>query len=281
MNPAFRRLAAPPSQGLELLVCSALAERGVPHGFTLRWRRGREPFGLPDRDRENAQELARSLGLSTPVLMRQVHGNRVERIDAPSASRPRADGIVTDREGIALTVQVADCVPLLFWEPVRRAAAAVHAGWRGTLAGVAARAVARLKEDFGSRAEDLLVVAGAAIRACCYEVGDDVVSAYHERFPYAPGLFRPGPRGRQHLDLIEANRRQLLEAGARSENLYSLGLCTSCANSELYSYRREGRGVGRLLAAIGVAQTGSTPGSRALADPSISPDGAVPGGGPR
>jgi len=242
---------------LELFTCTALTEQSVPHGFSLRWCRGSggEPFGLPDRNRQNAGELAASLGLTEAVLMRQVHGNEVVRVDAPPASPPACDGMVTDREGIALTVQVADCLPLLFWDPVRRAAAAVHAGWRGTLAGVARSTVARLREEFNSRPEDLLVVAGAAIGACCYEVGDEVVSVYRERFPYASTLFRPGPRGREHLDVLEANRRQLLDAGVHPEKVYALGLCTSCDNTDFYSFRKEGRGVGRLLGAIGISGT--------------------------
>ena len=252
MHPPFGRTSA---RSLELLTCTALTEHGVPHGFTRRWRRGSggEPFGLPDRDRENARELAVSLGLTDAVLMRQVHGNEVVRIDAPPAIPAVGDGLVTDRRGVALTVQVADCVPLLYWDPVRRAAAAVHAGWRGTLAGVAPQALARLAEGYHSRPEDLLVAAGPAIGACCYEVGEEVVSLYRQRFPYASTLFRPGPRGREHLDVLEANRRQLLDAGVRPENVYALGLCTSCDNSDFYSFRKEGRGVGRLLAAVGVS----------------------------
>jgi hypothetical protein len=251
VQSAFRRLD---TGSLELWTSNALAERGVPHGFSLRWRRGAggEPFGLPERDGESSRELAATLGLETSVLMRQVHGSVVKRVDAPPASPPVCDGLVTGREGIALTVRVADCVPLLFWDPVRRAAGAVHAGWRGTLSSVAPRAVERLEEEFGSRPEDLLVVAGAAIGPCCYEVGDEVVSAYRARFSYASELFASGPRGRAHLDLIAANRRQLLESGARPENVHALELCTSCANTKLYSFRREGRGVGRLLGAIGI-----------------------------
>jgi YfiH family protein len=185
--------------------------------------------------------------------MRQVHGTEVQAIDGVPGEPRACDGLATRRKRLALVVKTADCVPLILWDREKKAVAAVHAGWRGALAGVSRRAVAFLEERFGSRLESIHVAMGPAIGACCYEVGDEVVRAFSEKLPYAGDLFFPGPRGKNHLDLIEANRRQLTEAGIPGGQIYLSGMCTSCENRRLYSYRREGKGVGRLMGVIGIA----------------------------
>ncbi|HEX9723046.1 MAG TPA: peptidoglycan editing factor PgeF [Vicinamibacteria bacterium] len=252
-GPFCRESVGGPS-GLDVLVCEPLAEQGVPHGFTLRSRRwnGVEVFGARDGAERDREELARALGLRRGVAhMRQVHGNEVRAIDAPPSEPPVCDGLVTAERSLALVVQTADCVPMVFWDERHNVVAAVHAGWRGALAAVSSRALVCLEERFGSRSSSVHVVMGPAIGRCCYEVGDEVVEAFGKRFPHAEELFTSGPRGRQHLDLIQANARPLVEAGVSTDRIYETGMCTSCENERFYSYRKEGKGVGRLMGVIG------------------------------
>ncbi len=162
------------------------------------------------------------------------------------------DGMLTDETGVGLVVESADCVPLLFWAPKARAVAAVHAGWRGTLARIGARAVSRLKEVYGAAGDDLWVAVGPAIRVCCFEVGDGVISSFAEGGRDIERISRPGPRGRRHLDLVEDNRAQLVASGVPLWRIFDSGACTRCENERFYSFRREGEGVGRILGAIGV-----------------------------
>ncbi|MFQ5790391.1 MAG: peptidoglycan editing factor PgeF [Acidobacteriota bacterium] len=263
MNTAFRRQRL---GELELLRCAPLVEKGIPHGFTLRWRVGkvdgrRRPFGFPERAQEDRQELARALGLAEVACMMQLHGNRVNEIAAAPERPPRCDGLATRSADLALLVDSADCVPLLFWDESQKAVAAVHAGWRGTLAAVSRQAVILLRETFGSDPDAIHVAMGPAIGACCYEVGEEVVGAFKERFACSEELFFPGSRGTTHLDLTKANCKLLRNAGVPGEQIYVSGLCTGCDNGDFYSYRREGKAVGRLMGAIGIARHSRSRGS--------------------
>jgi YfiH family protein len=183
--------------------------------------------------------------------MRQVHGSEVQAIDEAPLTLPVCDGLATTRKGLALIVQTADCVPLVLWDEDQGAVAVVHAGWRGALAGVSRSAAAFLAKRFGSRAESIHVAMGPSIGACCYEVGEEVVRAFDEQVSHGNELFTSGPRGKSHLNLIEANSRQLTEYGVPRGQIYSSSMCTSCDNGELYSYRKEGTGVGSLMGVIG------------------------------
>lgn len=255
INASFRPLTVGGSDGLDLLVCLPLAKGGVPHGFSLRRRRmcgTGEPFGLQERDKADREELARGLGLAKVVHMRQVHGKQVEVISKPRSVPPACDGLITAQRGIALLVQTADCVPLLMWDARQNAVAAIHAGWRGTLARVARQAVSSFREQFAADAQSIHVAMGPAIGPCCYEVGEEVFRAYTEQLHGSEDLFSPGSRGRKHLDLFRANRSQLTEGGVPSGQIYSSDFCTSCEDHLLYSYRKEGKGVGRLMAMVGV-----------------------------
>jgi YfiH family protein len=186
--------------------------------------------------------------------MKQVHGTRIRVVSKPLLSPPVCDGILARQKNLGLVVQTADCVPLLMWESRLNVVGAIHAGWRGTLSGVAIRAVRYFEKQLVSPPHCIHVVIGPAIGPCCYEVGDKVRGAFFEAFPDASDLFSPGERGRSHLDLAEANRRQLVEAGVPPDQIHSADVCNSCENDVLYSYRREGEGVGRLFGIIGVAQ---------------------------
>lgn len=181
------------------------------------------------------------------VVARQVHGTDVEHITVAQRGRgalaavalPAADILVTNEPNLPLMTISADCVPLLLVDPRRRVVAVAHAGWRGTMAGVATRAVATLVDCYGSRATDLLVGAGPSIGPCCYEVGPEVASAADLQFGQA--VLRPGSRpGHPHLDLWEANRLALLAAGLQPANIELAGICTCCDNDRYFSHRAEG-----------------------------------------
>jgi hypothetical protein len=179
------------------------------------------------------------------LLLRQVHGAAVA--EAPWDAAPPADAAVAVAPGMLLGIQTADCLPILFVDPGRSFVGAAHAGWRGTAEGVAARAVDALVTR-GSRPEDLVAALGPCIGPCCYEVGDEVREALG---PSGAFSFRRGPNGRAHLDLRAANARQLLDAGLRREALHHAADCTRCHPELYHSYRRDGRGCGRMISFVG------------------------------
>jgi YfiH family protein len=215
---------------------------GLVHGFE---QRG--PRDGPETAAEGRARVARALEASGRLLlMNQVHGSAV--VEAPWEGTPAADAAVATGPGWLLGVQTADCLPVLLVDPRGRRVAAVHAGWRGTAAAVVSRAVVALVAR-GSRPEDLVAALGPAVGACCYEVGDDVREAFG---PLLSDAFRPGPRGRPHLDLHAANERQLLEAGLRPAALHRVDDCTRCRADLYHSYRRDGRAAGRMISFVGL-----------------------------
>jgi YfiH family protein len=211
------------------------------------------------------------------IRMRQVHSSVIHRVGDATPDHPlTGDGLVTDRPGILLSVRVADCLPVLLADPVRRAVGAFHAGWRGTLARIVEKGVGEFRRHFGSDPADVKAAIGPGIHRCCYEVSEDLRDRFHGQFSYADALFEevpssdpirrkyplmfmnqraPGhgePPRKVHLDLVEANRRQLLEAGVRAENIWISDLCTSCRTDLLFSHRKEKGITGRMGGAIGI-----------------------------
>jgi YfiH family protein len=152
---------------------------------------------------------------------------------------------VAERPGLILGIETADCLPVLLVDPRRRAVAAAHAGWRGTAAGVATQALEALVRG-GSRLEDVLVALGPGIGACCYEVGDELQEAFG-----GPAFFRRGPRQRLHLDVRAVNLRQLEAAGVDKARIHHVDECTFCRGEDYHSYRREGKGAGRMINYVG------------------------------
>jgi YfiH family protein len=164
------------------------------------------------------------------------------------------DALTTRAPRILLGVKTADCVPLLLADARQGACAAVHAGWRGTLSSIIARTLERMTAEFGTQAGDVSAAIGPAARACCYEVGDEVISAFKEKFPDADNLFKETRDGHALVDLHRANREQLIAAGVASKQIYTAPLCTMCRTDLFFSYRREKRmhgRVGRLMSVIG------------------------------
>jgi YfiH family protein len=193
----------------------------------------------------------------------QVHGADVRVVNFAAEAKPAEDQlgetiycdvIVSNAEHVLAGVKTADCVPILIGDPRTRSFAAVHAGWRGTLATAVVAGVKRLAEEYGARAEDLRAAIGASAGPCCYEVGSDVIDAFTSRFPEGAKLFMPTRPGHALLDLITANRNQLESIGVLPERIHVLPLCTMCRTDLFFSYRREKKvhgKTGRLMAVIG------------------------------
>lgn len=213
---------------------------GLVHGFE---RRRGEAYA-ETRDEGRARVAAALAPSGRLHLLRQVHGAAVRT--APWEGTPEADAGIASSAGHLLGIETADCLPVLLVDPVRRTVGAAHAGWRGTVARVAPAAVGAMVAE-GSRPGDLVAALGPSIGACCYEVGPDVEEAFG---PEGARFFRPGPRGRAHVDVRAANRAQLVEAGLRDEAIHDVLDCTFCAPG-YFSYRRDGKGAGRMINFVG------------------------------
>ena len=207
--------------------------------------------------------LAGALGVDAIAMVTQVHGRTVTVVrDAARIPErtTKADALIGNAPATALAVRAADCVPLLLADHGSGAVAAVHAGWRGTAAGVATEAVAALGREFGTRPADIVAAIGPAIGPCCYEVGSELVDAFaaagHDRQLIARWFPTPAPpRGSRtlpalRLDVAGANRDQLILAGVPEAQIFSCGLCTAMHLDVLTSYRAEGNAAGRIVAAI-------------------------------
>jgi YfiH family protein len=213
-----------------------------------------------DRERvlENRQRIAAALGADAARVFgaRQVHGAAWRVVgprDGPSdTEREPFDLLLTGTPGHLLLLKFADCTPLVLWDARRRWVAVAHAGWRGTALDVAGVAVWALEAAAGSHPADLWVGIGPAIGACCYEVGPEVVAAIRRAVPDVAAVVQPGGGDRARLDLIAANRQQLMAAGVPAEQIFSAGRCTCCEPTTFYSHRALGLPAGRFGVAAGV-----------------------------
>jgi len=236
---------------------------------------------------------------ATPLLtLRQFHSNVLVVATAADAAHERpwkagvpgdrssslgwkADGLITDEPGLLLGIQTADCIPVLVADRKRRVVAAFHAGWRGTVKRIVETGVGRMRLEFGCRPEDMVAAIGPGIGACCYSVGEEVLSSFESQFIYARELFHevesadvvrnkypmlfltqraPGhsPMGPSlHLDLVEANRRQLMDAGLKPGSIQSVGGCTNCQTDMFFSHRASQGHAGRMMSVIGMRKTAS------------------------
>ena len=225
---------------------------------------------------ENRRRFQSALGAANLDLvpLKQIHSDVIRIFPQSAAADPcKGDASATNHSGLLLAIQTADCVPILLVDPKRRAVAAIHAGWRGTLARITQKAVGQMQFEFGSKPSDLLAAVGPSIGPCCYEVAADFVTKFTAQFADAAEYFdepRSGeepnplqwlnmkPPGHQpppknvHLDLRKANHSQLVAAGLLAKNIYVSDLCTACHTCLLFSHRREGPLSGRLLSVIGM-----------------------------
>ncbi|MCL6613073.1 MAG: peptidoglycan editing factor PgeF [Firmicutes bacterium] len=250
--------------GLLYLQCLPFLEFDwAAHGFSLRTDEAGVEFDLgrtaaaddPVVQARRRRFLA-GMGLesTTLVLLEQVHGDRVailgslERRTGVAAPLviPSADGAVSGEPGLALSIRYADCAAILLLDPAARIVAAVHAGWRGAAAGIAARAVEKMS-SLGAEPRRILAAIGPAIGPCCYTVGKDVAARVPEEA--RPAVLQGLP-GDLRLDLVGLNRWWLREAGLLPENVFPSGQCTHCRPDLFHSHRREGRAAGRMMAAI-------------------------------
>lgn len=213
----------------------------------------------PDRVHENRRRFGQSAGFSRPwATAHQVHGADVARVGAEGkADREYADAVFTTATGQPVGVYVADCTPVLLADLRGRAIVAIHAGWRGTVAGVVGEAIESLRREAGVEPGDLAAAIGPAARRCCYEVGPEVVEALEQIDPGPQrddreGWLAQGSR-KDHVDLPVMVRRQLRAAGLEPENIHSSGLCTLCRPDLLFSYRRDGQVSGRMVAVLELA----------------------------
>lgn len=208
----------------------------------------------PELILSNRLQLAECVGfdLNKMVVGNQVHGITITVVGKGDAGRgasdnqsrlPNTDALVTDVENICLMVMTADCVPVLLFDPIRKVVAAIHAGWRGTIGGIVERTVRLMCEHYGCMAADILAGIGPCIGACCFEVGEEVAAAFEPH--YKEVIYTGKQPGKYQIDLGQANRTQLLNAGLNAGHVELAGLCTVCHPREFSSYRYDGEAAGR------------------------------------
>ncbi len=187
------------------------------------------------------------------VTPKQIHSSRVLVIP-PGVPAGRAvrlgegDALISLQAGVLAGIRTADCLPILVVDAETRMCAAIHAGWRGTAAGIAVEAIREMVQ-FGARPEDIWVAIGPGIGRCCFEVGPEVGAQFQAFFPERADLNHQAAK--TTIDLAEANRRQFIGAGVPKGHIEMSGLCTACRGAEFYSYRRERERAGRMISAIG------------------------------
>jgi polyphenol oxidase len=212
------------------------------------------------------------------ITLRQIHSDIIHFIDSPTESPLVGDGLITSTPGLLITIQTADCLPVILVDPRRHSVGVFHAGWRGTFKRIVEKGVGEMRRVFGSHPCDLRAAIGPGIHSCCYQVGGEVREMFESQFTYAGKLFRevkesdpvrekypllfltaraPGhselPK-KIFLDLVEANRQQLLSVGVLAKNIKASDLCTNCRTDLLFSYRAEGGKTGRMMGVVGIRQ---------------------------
>jgi YfiH family protein len=223
---------------------------GAFAGLNLSFRVGDDPETVKD----NFCDMKKAVGVHNLkiVTMKQVHGDRIVDIYNDRLKEAgEADGMVADEKGIFLGVLTADCVPILFSARGRKLAAVAHAGWRGTLAGIAAKMVRELKDRYKVDPASVEAALGPAIDACCYEIGDDVSEPLERKWRSMAQKSLQARDGKQFLDLRELNCLLLEAAGVPPAQIFKIGPCTRCAAEDFFSYRRDKKETGRQLSFIG------------------------------
>jgi YfiH family protein len=202
----------------------------------------------------NHQSICQALDIRLDQIVspHQVHSAKTAVVGKPDGGRviPETDALITRVPGVFLMLRFADCVPVMLFDPVQGAVGLVHAGWRGTVAGIARAAVLDMQTAFACRPADILAGIGPSIGPCCYEVGEDVAGVVQRAFPDFGDLLQARSSGRWHLDLWEANRRQLAQVGVCSVQVAEM--CTACHTKEWFSHRAERGKTGRWGALIGL-----------------------------
>ncbi len=230
----------------------------------------------------NRLEFMRQLGAVTAkkpwplVTLRQIHSDIIHCVVGPADEPLAGDGLITQVPEIVLGIQTADCLPIILVDAKRHAVGVFHAGWRGTVKRIVEKGVGEMRRCFGTVPANIKAAIGPGIHACCYAVGPEVRTNFESQFSYGHDLFNeveesdpvrekypllfltaraPGhselPK-KIFLDLVEANRRQLRDAGVSARNIGASPLCTSCRPDLLFSYRAEKGATGRMMAGVGM-----------------------------
>ncbi len=254
------RAAADDPAVLRVAAWESLAD--LEHGFF--GRRGGVSVGplaslnVSSRVGDAAQQVAANwqrIGSALPgldfVRMQQVHGVRVVAVTTADQSVGDADAMLTDRPGVGLVVLTADCVPLLALAPRRGVVMAVHAGWRGSVAGIVAQGLAAGRERYGVAADEWQVALGPSIDGCCYQVEAAIGQQFVDRWGAMPDAWQ-GSGAHGQLYLRQANTAILIRAGIPAAQIHRIGPCTSCASDAFYSHRRSGGSAGRQASIIGM-----------------------------
>jgi YfiH family protein len=210
------------------------------------------------------------------VTLRQIHSDLIHCVSGVPEQPLAGDGLITSVPGLLISIQTADCLPVILVDTKRRAVGVFHAGWRGTVKRIVEKGLGEMRRFFGTRPRDIKAAIGPGIHQCCYEVGPEVVTKFESQFSYAAELFREvkesdpvrekypllflTARAPGHselpkkilLDLVEANRRQLIAAGVPANNIKASELCSSCRTDLLFSYRAEKGVTGRMMAVAGI-----------------------------
>lgn len=274
------------SEGLQLLQIPAFSKLPwLIHGFSttpggISELNGKSVLNLSFTEwdsRENVLENRRRFQSALEashlplITLKQIHSDVIHAFDSAPSEPCKGDALVINRPGLLLAVQTADCVPILLVDPKKRAIAAIHAGWRGTLARIVTKTIGAMQMHFATDPGDLLAAIGPCIGPCCYDVGTEVATQFLSQFSDAAAYFdelRTGeepnplqwlnmaPPGHQpapknvFLDLPKATQSQLLAAGLRPQNIHVVNLCTACRPDFLFSYRQKGSHTGRQMSAI-------------------------------
>ncbi len=202
---------------------------------------------------KNRKRLASLLGISENQLVfpRQTHTDQVAEIESiPETELKDTDAMITGQTGICLCVQTADCVPVLLFDPEKKAIAAIHSGWRGTVKNIAGKAAEKMKNSFSSNPGNIVAIIGPSISLEKYEVGSEVVEAVLKNIPRAEKTLHKNPSGKYHFNLWKANRQLLLAQGLKPENIHIQGECSFQNKDKYFSARRDGIETGRTVTGI-------------------------------
>ncbi len=255
--------------GLKILVNHVLEENGFANGFSTRLggvsNFPENALNLAGYDEDSAENIAENRRRFLSVFDEnyalascwQIHSADVRTVkdlaDAADGNY-RMDALVSDAKGVLLGVKTADCVPVLVGDGRTKAFAAIHAGWRGTVQSIVVKAVEKMRENYSTNPKDLICAIGPAATCKNYEIGLDVIDAFHENFPNSAHLFTPTKKNHALIDLHTANKEQLLNIGVLPENIFTSPLCTMERNDLFFSYRKERKlhgKTGRLMSVIG------------------------------
>jgi polyphenol oxidase len=283
-KPELTVLQAEPLADIPWLVHGFSTRLG---GFSRVYGGGALNLGFTEQDSRNAVERNRTAFISRfgfmkngqpwpLVTLRQIHSDLIHRVNKPPEEQLAGDGLLTETPGMLLGIGTADCLPIILVDVKEKTVGIFHAGWRGTLKRIVEKGIGEMGRYFGTLPSNVNAAIGPGIHGCCYEVGTEVRDQFSSQFAYAVELFRESkdsdpirkkypllflsarPPGHSDLpkkvflDLVEANRRQLIDAGVSAKNIGASPLCTSCRTDLLFSHRKENGVTGRMMAVVGI-----------------------------